>query len=63
MSVSALTIVLAAVIGSSAAYFGGRVEKATLAVIHFLLVVPSFLILALVSHRARRATGGSSSSY
>jgi peptide/nickel transport system permease protein len=51
VSVSALTIVVAAVIGSSAAYFGGRVERATLAVIHFLLVVPSFLILALVSHR------------
>ncbi|MGW7241637.1 ABC transporter permease [Streptomyces sp. NPDC054804] len=51
VSVSVLTIVLAAVIGSGAAYFGGRVEKLTLMVIHFLLVVPSFLILALVSHR------------
>ena len=51
VSVSALTIVLAAVIGSGAAYFGGRVERVTLAVIHFLLIVPSFLILALVSHR------------
>ncbi|MFD7066713.1 ABC transporter permease [Streptomyces sp. NPDC059913] len=51
VSVSVLTVVVAAVIGSSAAYFGGRVEKATLALIHFLLVVPSFLILALVSHR------------
>ncbi|WP_406146855.1 ABC transporter permease [Streptomyces sp. NBC_01012] len=51
VSVSVLTIVVAAVIGSSAAYFGGRVEKVTLAVIHFLLIVPSFLILALVSNR------------
>ncbi|MEW2289582.1 ABC transporter permease [Streptomyces sp. NPDC047841] len=51
VSVSVLTIVLAAVIGAGAAYFGGRVERLTLAVIHFLLVVPSFLILALVSHR------------
>ncbi|MGW4702131.1 ABC transporter permease [Streptomyces sp. NPDC004285] len=51
VSVSVLTIVLAAVIGAAAAYLGGRVEKLTLAVIHFLLVVPSFLILALVSHR------------
>ncbi|WSN59500.1 ABC transporter permease [Streptomyces sp. NBC_01362] len=51
VSVSALTVVVAAVIGAGAAYFGGRVEKVTLAVIHFLLVVPSFLILALVSHR------------
>ncbi|MGW0769117.1 ABC transporter permease [Streptomyces sp. NPDC002676] len=51
VSVSVLTTVVAAVIGSGAAYLGGRVEKLTLAVIHFLLVVPSFLILALVSHR------------
>ncbi|MFF5721312.1 ABC transporter permease [Streptomyces buecherae] len=51
VSVSVLTVLLAAVIGSSAAYFGGRVERLTLAVIHFLLIVPSFLILALVSHR------------
>ncbi|MGW4598713.1 ABC transporter permease [Streptomyces sp. NPDC004457] len=50
VSVSVLTIVLAAVIGAGAAYFGGRVERLTLIVIHFLLVVPSFLILALVSH-------------
>ncbi|MFE0171364.1 ABC transporter permease [Streptomyces sp. NPDC059002] len=50
VSVSVLTIVVAAVIGSSAAYFGGRVERLTLAVIHFLLIVPSFLILALVSN-------------
>ncbi|MEU5535802.1 ABC transporter permease [Streptomyces sp. NPDC020362] len=51
VSVSVLTIVVAAIIGSGAAYFGGRVERVTLAVIHFLLIVPSFLILALVSHR------------
>ncbi|MGW8764085.1 ABC transporter permease [Streptomyces sp. NPDC055815] len=51
VSVSVLTIALAAVIGAGAAYLGGRVEKLTLAVIHFLLVIPSFLILALVSHR------------
>ncbi|MEU7018258.1 ABC transporter permease [Streptomyces sp. NPDC046385] len=51
VSVSVLAIVLASVIGAGAAYLGGRVEKLTLAVIHFLLVVPSFLILALVSHR------------
>lgn len=51
VSVSVLTVAVAAVVGSGAAYFGGRTEKATLAVIHFLLIVPSFLILALVSHR------------
>ncbi|PKV89647.1 peptide/nickel transport system permease protein [Streptomyces sp. TLI_146] len=51
VSVSVLTVLVAAVVGSSAAFFGGRVEKVTLGVIHFLLIVPSFLILALVSHR------------
>ncbi|MER5887180.1 ABC transporter permease [Streptomyces sp. NPDC001941] len=51
VSVSLLTVVVAAVVGAGAAYLGGRVEKATLATIHFLLIVPSFLILALVSHR------------
>ncbi|MBV2354913.1 ABC transporter permease [Streptomyces sp. J2-1] len=51
VSVSVLTSTLAALIGAGAAYLGGRVERLTLMVIHFLLVVPSFLILALVSHR------------
>ncbi|MEU5894928.1 ABC transporter permease [Streptomyces venezuelae] len=51
VSVSVLTIAVAAVVGAGAAYFGGRVERLTLAVIHFLLIVPSFLILALVSNR------------
>ncbi|GGV42901.1 ABC transporter permease [Streptomyces spectabilis] len=50
VSVSVLTILVAAVIGSSAAYFGGRVERLTLGFIHFLLIVPSFLVLALVSN-------------
>ncbi|MET9077152.1 ABC transporter permease [Streptomyces sp. NPDC004232] len=51
VSVSVLTIVVAALVGAGAAYAGGRVERATLALVHFLLIVPSFLILALVSHR------------
>ncbi|MEU1018379.1 ABC transporter permease [Streptomyces sp. NPDC005900] len=50
VSVSVLTVAVATLIGSGAAYFGGRVQSLTLAVIHFLLIVPSFLILALVSH-------------
>ena len=50
--VSAATTVIAAFVGAAAAYFGGVVEKIILEVIHFLLVVPSFLILALVSQRA-----------
>lgn len=49
--VSVITIVLSAIIGAGAAYLGGRIERTALAVIHFLLVVPSFLILALISNR------------
>lgn len=52
ISVSALTTIIAAVVGAAAAYLGGVAEKVILEVIHFLLVVPSFLILALVSQRA-----------
>ncbi|MER0244331.1 ABC transporter permease [Streptomyces sp. HSW2009] len=51
VSVSVLTIIVAAIIGASAAYFGGQVERLTLGLIHFLLIVPSFLILALISNR------------
>jgi peptide/nickel transport system permease protein len=51
LSVSVLTTVISAVVGAGAAYLGGRVERWTLMLIHFLLVVPSFLILALVSNR------------
>jgi peptide/nickel transport system permease protein len=50
--VSALTTMIAAFVGAAAAYLGGLAEKIILEVIHFLLVVPSFLILALVSQRA-----------
>jgi peptide/nickel transport system permease protein len=51
LSVSVLTMVISTAVGAGAAYLGGRVERWTLMVIHFLLVVPSFLILALVSNR------------
>ena len=50
--VSLATTLIAAVVGSIAAYVGGVVERIVLEVIHFLLVVPSFLIIALVSNRA-----------
>src|SRR5699024_3280283 len=50
--VSLATTLIAAVVGSIAAYIGGIVERAILELIHFLLVVPSFLIIALVSNRA-----------
>lgn len=50
VSVSALTTIISAIVGTWAAFVGGKIEKATLAMLHFLLVVPSFLILALVSN-------------
>jgi peptide/nickel transport system permease protein len=52
LAVSALTTIIAAFVGATAAYLGGRTEKAIIGLVHFLLVVPSFLILALVSQKA-----------
>jgi peptide/nickel transport system permease protein len=52
LAVSLLTTMIAAFVGAAAAYLGGLPEKIILGVVHFLLVVPSFLILALVSQRA-----------
>ncbi|WP_433292869.1 ABC transporter permease [Pseudonocardia sp. CA-142604] len=52
VSVSLLTTIISAFVGAVAAYFGGRTERAVLGIVHFLLVVPSFLILALVSQKA-----------
>ncbi|KRC62128.1 peptide ABC transporter permease [Agromyces sp. Root81] len=50
--VSIGTTVISAVIGASAAYFGGLYERIALLVIHFLMVVPTFLLLAMVSSDA-----------
>jgi len=48
--VSIGTVVLSAIVGAAAAYFGGFVERSTLLIIHFLMVVPTFLILAMISN-------------
>jgi peptide/nickel transport system permease protein len=50
MIVSVATTIISAVVGASAAYFGGLYERMTLTVIHFLMVVPTFLILAMISN-------------
>lgn len=50
--VSIGTTVLSALVGTAAAYFGGIVERSTLLIIHFLMVIPVFLILSLVSNDA-----------
>ncbi|GAC70633.1 ABC transporter permease [Gordonia soli] len=54
LSVAAGTTVLAALVGAGAAYFGGWVQRVVLGILYLLLVVPTFLILALVSS----STGG-----
>ncbi|WP_156759707.1 ABC transporter permease [Microbacterium karelineae] len=43
------TTVISAVLGASAAYFGGWWERVVLAVIHFMIAVPGFLLVALVT--------------
>lgn len=48
LTVSVATSILSAVIGAGAALVGGRFEKAVLAVIHFLLAIPTFLLIALL---------------
>lgn len=50
--VSIGTTVLSAVIGATAAYFGGLYEKSMLTIIHFMMVIPNFLILAMISNDA-----------
>lgn len=50
VTVSLAVTLIAAFVGSMAGYIGGRVEKVILNIIHFLLVVPSFLILALIAN-------------
>lgn len=48
LTVSLLTTAVAALFGTTAAYLGGRAERAMLGFVHFLLILPSFLIIALV---------------
>ena len=52
VSVSVGVTAFSALIGTAAAYFGGWVERITLVVIHFMMVVPSFLVLAMISNRS-----------
>lgn len=52
VSVSVGTTILSAIVGTAAAYFGGLIERGILLVIHFLMVIPTFLILALISNDA-----------
>lgn len=48
ITVSVAGVIISAIVGCGAAYLGGRWEKIILGLIHFLLVVPTFLILAML---------------
>lgn len=55
VSVALIQTTLAAIIGSSAAYFGKVVDKTLLWFIDLLLVIPSFLLIAVISQRSKGA--------
>lgn len=52
LTVSIGTTVISAIVGTAAAYFRGWTERITLLVIHFMMVIPSFLILSLLSNKS-----------
>jgi len=56
--VAVLSTGIAAIVGAFAAYYGGWIERFALWIIDLLLVIPSFLLIALVAGNA--AAGGSS---
>ncbi|GEC74785.1 ABC transporter permease [Microbacterium maritypicum] len=50
ITVSVGTTILSALVGTAAAYFGGWFERIALLVIHFMMVVPTFLLLSIISN-------------
>jgi peptide/nickel transport system permease protein len=50
VTVSVGVTILSAVIGTTAAFFGGSYERVMLGLIHFLMVIPTFLLLAILSN-------------
>lgn len=56
-SVAIIQTFLAAIIGASAAYFGGAVSKVILWIIDLMLVIPSFLMIAIITQKAGNAKG------
>ena len=51
VSVAVISTTIAAVVGSFAAYFGGRFERSALWVIDLLLIIPSFLLVGIIMSR------------
>lgn len=58
-AVAAIQTTLAALIGATAAYFGKVVDRSILWIIDLLLVIPSFLIIAVIMVRTGNRLGGS----
>lgn len=50
VTVSVGTTILSALVGTAAAYFGGWFERFALLFIHFMMVVPTFLLLSIISN-------------
>jgi peptide/nickel transport system permease protein len=50
---AAISIVIASVVGACAGYFGGWVDRGLMWVVDLLLVLPSFLIIAVISPALR----------
>lgn len=59
LAVAFIQTSIAALVGSSAAYFGGWFDKVALWVIDLLLVIPSFLLIAIVSQSVSGESKGS----
>jgi peptide/nickel transport system permease protein len=56
--VAVVSTSVAAVVGSFAAYFGGILERVSLWIIDLLLVLPSFLLIAIVMSGSKGDSGG-----
>jgi len=54
--VAVLTTTIAAIVGAFAAYYGGWLERFSLWIIDLLLVIPSFLLIALVAGNSAGST-------
>lgn len=59
LGVAILQTAIAAAVGAAAAYFGGWLERIALWVIDLLLVIPSFLIIAVLMARSGGTASGS----
>jgi peptide/nickel transport system permease protein len=50
---AAISIIIASLVGASAGYFGGWVDRGLMWIVDLLLVLPSFLIIAVISPALR----------